>query len=536
MKIFILIAVIIAIISYHFTPIGTIIRKGITNQYYPVSDKCEKVTWKQFDKEPSKEKNDLPNIILIVADDLGINDVKNSPNINSIYENGVKFKNAYSTQATCAPSRASLYTGRFPTKMGLEFTPHPVSLDLMMYFQHETFHTTHINMTNVWENPPMDSLSLNINETLISNVLQNYGYSNYFVGKWHLGEHDGYRPLERGYDESLSFLIGASMYGDEDDPNIASVGIEKSVFDTYMSKWIPFGISHNNNKLFKPDEYMTDYLSKRTVDLIKTHKDSSDPFFITLAYNAPHNPYQALKSDYDMEEGEHHEKVYKGMIRAVDRGVGDILQALKDEGKYDNTLIMFTSDNGGTHLIGIDDINYPYNGWKCTFFDGGVHIPMFWQWPNKIPAGIEYEKTVSHVDIFSTISSLVGYKGELEDGTDLIPYIVGDNSDTPHEILFWRSADYRALKMNEWKLSISDFEDKQWFFNLDEDLEEKFNLMKYINSNETIQYHYNIMKKKLDDINKEQVPPLWNSPMMMPIPIYGPEILDNDTEYVYWSI
>ena len=529
----------VAIISFYFTPIATIIRKGITNQFYPVSDTCEHVEWKTYpniNNEKKKTPPSLPNIILIVADDLGINDVRDSPNIKSIYNNGVRFKNAYSTQATCAPSRASLYTGRFPTTMGIEFTPHPVSLDLMMYFQNDTFHPTQINISTAWNNPSMEHLSLNKNETLISNVLHDNNYSNYFVGKWHLGEQDGYRPLERGFDESLSFLIGASMYAEEDDPNVASVGIERSVFDTYMSKWIPFGISHNNKKLFKPDAYMTDYLTERTTDLIKAHRDETDPFFITLAYNAPHNPYQALKSDYDMEEGEHHEKVYKGMIRALDRGVGNILQTLKDEGKYDNTLIMFTSDNGGTHLIGIDDINYPYNGWKCTFFDGGTHIPMFWQWPNMIPAGVEYDKTVSHVDIFSTIASLVGYKSDIEDGVNLLPYISGEDDTIPHETLFWRSADYRSIKVNEWKLSVSDFENKTWFFNLDEDMEEKHNLMQYVNFNSTVRYHYDIMLQKLAEINSQQMDPLWHSPMMMPIPIYGPEINSEEDEYVYWSI
>ena len=509
------------------------IRNSIKDYFTPVKQVHEEIIWTK------KKKSELPNIILIVADDLGFNDVRDSPNIKSIYQNGIKFNNAYAAHATCAPSRAALFTGRFPTKLGLEFTPHPASMDFAMHFQNGLVHNNIVNFTTLIKNPSMEYMSLNKNETLVSNVLKKHNYTNYFVGKWHLGELDGYRPLERGFDESLAFLYGASMYGENEDPNIVSTNITKSLFDTYISKWIPFGISHNNKQMIKPNEYLTDYLSNSVIKIIKNEHNSPDPFFITLAYNAPHNPYQALKSDYESETGEHNEKIYKAMIKAVDRGVGNIIQTLKDEEKYDNTLIMFTSDNGGTHLIELDDINYPYNGWKCTFFEGGIKVPMFWQWPNKISPNSQFNKTVSHVDIFSTISSLVNYvdKSNSEiDGVNLMPHILNNKKDEIHNTLFWRSADYKTIKHNKWKLSISDKMNKSWFFDLDKDPQELNNLMKDVYTNGTVRYYYDIIYERLIETNKDQQNPMWNSPMMMAIPIYSSSIKSKEDDYVYWSI
>ena len=521
----------IAVTNYFSHEVYMTVRHVVMNYYIPVSEVTNEVKWV---KKSAHSKR--PNVILIIADDLGFNDLKNSPNINSIYKNGAKFNNAYAAHATCAPSRASIMTGKFSTKLGVEFTPHPISLDMLMFFQRGLVNNNIINITNILTNPTVEAMSLNKNETLISNVLRNSGYSNYYLGKWHLGENEGHRPLERGYDESLSFLFGASVYGDKDDPNIVSAPIEKSMYDTYMANLVPFGISHNNGKMFKPDKYMTDYLSDNAVNIINSKNESTDPFFITLAYNAPHNPYQALLSDYENESGSHHEKVYKAMIKAVDRGVGNVIDALKNTGKYDNTLIIFTSDNGGTHLIGIDDINYPYNGWKCTFFEGGLRVPMFLQWPNKIPKGIEYNKTVSHVDIFSTITSVVNYDDSSVDGTDLVAHVLDKTKEDPHNTLFWRSGDYRLIKVDDWKLSISDHMNKQWLFNIKNDPQELNNLMNHVPHNETIKSKYTEIKQQLFETNGNQTNPLWRSPMMISTPVYGSNITSKYQEFIFWAI
>jgi len=532
MKTLIIYTLVITLITYYYSTIVKVTQKSIVNYYYPLDTQHQDIIWAETTKKTKKKH---PNIILIITDDLGVNDLHESPNINSIYQNGVKFNKAYATQATCAPSRASIYSGRFPTKLGLEFTPHPFSLDLMMHMQSGQIRDTILNYSNALNIPSMEYLHLNNSETLISNILHEHKYSNYFIGKWHLGETNGFRPRERGYDESLSFLQGASMYKDKDDDDIVGVEIENSVYDAYMNNLLPFAISHNNKKYFKPREYMTDYLSNNAIDVIK-HSNDTSPFFITLAYNAPHSPFQALREDYNVQTGTRRERVYKAMIRAVDRGVGNIIETLKKEGKYDDTLIIFTSDNGGASLIGKGDINYPFSGWKCTFFEGGIRVPMFWQWPNKIPKGILYDKTVSHVDIFSTIQSIVDHDEPNRDGVDLIPYILNEVKYEPHEMLFWRSADYRLLKLNEWKLSILDTTNKAWFFNIADDIQEKNNLLSLINFNQTIKNKYEEMLKLINKINGEQKSPLWNSPIMTAIPIYGPNLTSLDDEFVYWAI
>lgn len=522
---------IIAIASYFSDDAKEITRKTIVDFFTPVNKVANNVEWV---KENAQSKR--PNVILIVVDDLGYNDLNYSPNIQSIYKNGVKFNNAYAAHATCAPSRAAIMTGKPATQLGVEFTPHPISLDMFMYFQNDLVHNNIVNWTNVFSNPTMDEMSLNKNETLISNVLRDKGYANYYIGKWHLGGNEGHTPIDRGFDESLSFSYGASVYGDKDDPNIVSAPIDKSMYDVYMSNLVPFGISHNNGKMFKPDKYMTDYLSDSAANVIKSKEDSENPFFITLAYNAPHNPYQALLEDYEKETGEHHERVYKAMIKAVDRGVGKVLDALKETGKYDNTMIMFTSDNGGTHLIGIDDINYPYNGWKCTFFEGGVKVPMFLQWPNMIPKGIQYNKTVSHIDIFHTITSVVNYESEHNEGTNLVPHVLNKNKNDPHDMLFWRSGDYKSIKVGRFKFSKSDRMNKEWLFDLENDPKELNNLINHIPHNETLRNEYQIIKEKLIETNNKQKKSLWNSPIMTPIPVYGSNLTSKYREVIYWEV
>ena len=184
--------------------------------------------------------------------------------------------------------------------------------------------------------------------------------------------------------------------------------------DKLLNANLPFAISYNNGPRFEPDEYMTDYLSNNAVKIIETNKNTKHPFFITLAYNAPHNPYQALKSDYYSPEIQiltsHNERVYYAMIKALDRGIGKIIEGLKKNNKFNDTMIIFTSDNGGAHYSNIQNSNHPYKGFKSTFFEGGIRVPLFIQYPNFIPKNTVFKKTSHHVDIFSTITSILNTK------------------------------------------------------------------------------------------------------------------------------
>ncbi len=142
------------------------------------------------------------------------------------------------------------------------------------------------------------------------------------------------------------------------------------------------------------------------------------------------------------------------MIRSLDRNIGRVLKSLKDQGVDDNTLVIFTSDNGGANCIGVDGINKPYRGWKATFFDGGTHVPYFMRWPAALPKGQRYTQPVSHFDIFATAAAAAGQKlpaDRVIDGVNLLPFIRGESTGQPHETLFWRSDSYRGKREGDWK-------------------------------------------------------------------------------------
>ena len=250
-----------------------------------------------------------------------------------------------------------------------------------------------------------------------------------------MGLDDKYSPTSRGYRESLTFPGGGSLYAALDNPAVIKGQVNDSVFDSVIWKLLKYGVSHNNGELFEPDEYMTNYLSRETARLVHTHKGSptsTAPWFITLAYNAVHDPMQALVSDYDSPEviratrrytrdtygeggsGDPSEillfRVHAAMILALDRGVGQVLQALRDTDQYDNTLILFTSDNGGA-ANGVKHVNKPFRGWKATFYEGGLRVPLYMKLPLALTATpmppAEFTQRVLHLDIFKTILAVV---------------------------------------------------------------------------------------------------------------------------------
>lgn len=462
-----------------------------------------------------------PNIILIVADDLGRNDLSGgagvaTPHIDSIRRNGVDFLQSYSAQATCAPSRAALLTGRVPTSIGFEFTPTPKffgkmigdlsrfnKVDYPPLFRSEKF----------GECPEMDEISLPPEVPLLPEMLRELGYRNFFLGKWDSGFRPPHTPVDRGYDESLAFLLGAVPYAAPGSDDIVSS--KNQSLDFLLLRITNFQIAHNNGPRFRPDRYMTDYLSDQSVELIRALRphanaisgaggsssnkkpvddDEQLPFFITLAYNAPHNPFQALKSDYDSLDhiASSHLRVYAAMIKALDRGVGRVLDALREAGPdvYNNTLVIFTSDNGGASYLKSDHVNAPFRGFKASFFEGGIRVPLLWQWPARIAAGTVFDEPVISMDIVASIVDAAKGKngGGSEpspplDGISLLPQVSLDRIDSSsgqHDgeprAMFWRSGDFRALRFGNHKILTHSHPDKVWYFNLLLDPSERTNL------------------------------------------------------------
>mgnify|MGYP001185771705 CR=1 FL=1 len=434
-----------------------------------------------------------PNIIVILADDLGWNDISfygggvgggavQTPNIDRIAAEGVHFSNGYAGNATCAPSRAALLTGRYPTRYGFEFTPAPAEMMRMAYSfepHREQLHPGFFLEENLAEFPPLEEQSVPASEILLPELLAEGGYHSMILGKWHLGQNEGHAPNDQGFDQFLGFLSGAAMFAEFDDPRMVKSIQEFDPIDQFLWPNLTFAVRYNKEQHFAPDEYMTDYLSTQAVRAIQANKHR--PFLLYLSYNAPHTPLHARKSDYDALPmiNNHTERVYGAMIASLDRGIGRVVAALKAEGIDDNTLIIFSSDNGGADYVGLPDLNAPYRGWKMTFFEGGTHVPFFMRWPNQIAAGIEYQRPVSHIDIFSTAAAAanVAVPADREiDGVDLLPYVNGEISGEPHEALFWRTGNYRTVRSGDWKLQLSDPDETAFLYNLAVDPTEQRNL------------------------------------------------------------
>ena len=319
------------------------------------------------------------------------------------------------------------------------------------------------------------------------------------------------------------------------DPKVVESRQSFDPIDKFLWANLSFAVVNNSKpERFTPSKYMTDYLSDEAVKAIDANRNR--PFFMYLAYNAPHTPLQALKSDYDSLSSisNHRLRVYASMIKALDRGVGSVLKAVKDAGIEDNTLVIFTSDNGGANYIGLPDINKPFRGWKATFFEGGIRVPLFVRWPAMVKPGTTFAGAAGHVDIFATAAAAAGASaptGKTMDGVNLIPYINGETKGAPHETMFWRSGGYRVLLAGDWKLQIDDNPGKEWLYDLKTDPTENTNLATS-NAGKLSE-----MKALLDKVNGEQAKPLWPSLQEGAIAIDHPLDFPEkpDDEYIYWS-
>ncbi|MBU4433186.1 MAG: sulfatase-like hydrolase/transferase [Alphaproteobacteria bacterium] len=488
-----------------------------------------------------------PNIIFILADDLGYNDVSlngggiaggvvKTPNIDAIAQGGVDMTNGYAGNATCAPSRAALMTGRYPTRFGFEFTPTPVGFSRLVgtFRSPGSLHPPHFARELAKDVPPMDELNVPASEITIAEVLKTRGYHTVHLGKWHLGGTKGSRPEDQGFDESLGFIAGASMFLPAKDPGVENSKQSFDPIDKFLWANLPYAVQYNGQPAFKPNAYMTDYLSDQAIASIKANKNQ--PFFMYLAYNAPHTPLQATKADYDAlpQIKDHRLRVYGAMVRNLDRNIGRVMQTLKDQGLDDNTLVIFTSDNGGAHYIGLPEINRPYRGWKATFFEGGVHVPYYMRWPAVLPAGGHYANPVSHIDMFATAAGAAGAEVPQDrpiDGVNLTPFVIGKATGRPHDVLFWRSGDYRMVRAGDWKLQVLDNPSKVWLFDLAADPTERNNLAA---ANPAKVAELRVLLAQQDQRNLK---PKWPSLLRGAIAIDHPlSVPDKPTdEYILWN-
>ena len=366
------------------------------------------------DTAGAAEERRAPNIVVILADDAGYADFGFqgsidvlTPNIDAIAGNGVTYTNAYVTTPFCSPSRAGILTGRYPQRYGYEF-----------------------NLTH--EPPPgvdAEFMGLAVEEKTLGDYLQAAGYATIAVGKWHVGDAPQFHPNARGFDHFYGFLGGGSSYH----PALQKPGTMRRDVDSTEAT-----------------EYLTDDLAREAVAYIEQYQDQ--PFLLYLAFNAVHTPMDVLQTDmqrFAHVEDEHRRRLM-AMTWAMDRAVGNVMTALEGRGLLENTLLIFTNDNGGDR-IGIAADNAPLRGTKGTLLEGGVRVPLVMQWPDVIAAGSKTDGMVSLMDIVPTAIAVAG--GEPPDNLDGRSLLSGDGALAEgHEALFWRYDVMAAVRRGDWKL------------------------------------------------------------------------------------
>ena len=415
-----------------------------------------------------------PNLILINVDDLGWkdlgcygSDVYETPNIDKLARNGLKFTNAYSACAVCSPTRAAIMTGRYPARLG-------VTDWIRARFQGGKIPKDKKNPSG-WVGSknkkvlcPQNALWMELEEVTIAEKLKEDGYATCHIGKWHLGADDWY-PEKQGFDENY----GGCDYGQP-----------PSYFDPFKNKRLD-GIYGLPGK--KQGQYLTDRECDEAVMFIK--KNRQKKFFLNFANYAVHTPIQAKPSLLDKYktkiqslDTKQKNAAYASMVESVDQAVGRIITILKEEGIFERTLIIFTSDNGG--LLGVTN-NAPLRSGKGFPYEGGIRVPLIIFWPDFINGGKVIDTPVSSIDFFPTLCSAAGIKNstdEVVDGLNLLPLIKGENN-VKRQSLFWHFPHYRGkinpysiIRNGDWKL-IKRYDGKPFeLFNLKNDLSEKNDL------------------------------------------------------------
>ncbi len=488
-----------------------------------------------------------PNIVFILLDDMGINDISTfgggiaggrlqTPNIDRLAAEGAIFTQAYAGTGTCAPSRAMLMTGRYPTRTGFEFTPTPGGMGRIISMFAGDMNPEMPPL--IWDSeraseaPPMAEQGLPGEEVTVAEMLRTRGYHTVHIGKWHLGRSETTRPTAQGFDESL--LMASGLFLPEDDPNVVNARLDFDPIDKFLWARMQFAASYNSGDWFRPGGYLTDYWTDESLKVIEANRNR--PFFLYLAHWGVHTPLQATREDYeavgDMEP--HRLRVYAAMMRALDRSVGRVMDKLEVEGLADNTLIVLSSDNGGAGYVGLPEINAPYRGWKITLFEGGIRVPMFLRWPARIAPGTQIETPVAHIDVAPTFAAAAGAslpQDVVIDGRDLLPAATGEGGITrDNDAIFWESGYYRVVRAGDWKLQYNGRQEKTWLYNLADDPTEQRNLA---DSNPAKRDE---LMALLDAHQENAREPLYPYTIESPIMIDKTlaESFEPGDEYVYW--
>ncbi len=435
-----------------------------------------------------------PNVVIIMADDLGYADLGcygckdiRTPNIDKLAKDGLRFTNAYVTGSMCGPSRAGFITGRFQSSFG--------------YYK---------NVSEVLD--PKQGLP--IGEETVAGFIQDQGYVTGGVGKWHMGTADHQHPNALGYSDWFGFLGGGLTYYPLDHPNY------KGRYETLPRPWGVRDMQHSmpvihNREPVDWNRYITHELSDAGVNFIEKNRDL--PFFLFMSYNAPHLELEAPdetiakypESSMTNVPGvtARTRSIYAAMVDEMDQGIGQLLETLEANGLTENTVVWFLSDHGGMKRT---SDNRPLRGAKGSFYEGGLRVPMVVRWPGKVKPGTVSGDLVSALDIGATSLAMAG--GDPADaglhGVDLIDYLTGQSSDPPNKALYWRTAtlgqDSGIVREGDYRLFIQ--RGKKSLYNLKEDIAE---------TNDIAANHPKLVKRlyaQWKEWDKMSQPPLWTKP------------------------
>lgn len=424
-----------------------------------------------------------PNILVIVADDMGYADigvhggkVVPTPNIDALAASGVRCTNGYVSCPYCSPTRAGFLTGRYQTRFGHEFNPH------------------------VGDEA---KLGLPLDQRTIADHLKAAGYATSLIGKWHQGFSPAHHPQSRGFDEFFGFLVGGHN------------------FILHKDAEPVFGSAHSHDLIYrgrevqKLDGYTTDLFTDEAIDFMD--RQAAKPWFLYLAYNAVHTPLELVeqhRSRIPADVTDPARRGYLSLLLGLDDAVGRVTEHLSKTGRDEDTLVFFFSDNGGAgrkpFLAYNTGVNSPLRGDKGQTLEGGIRVPFFVSWPGKLPAGQVYEQPIIALDVLPTALDVAGVPVPANlDGVNLLPHLKSEASTVPHMSLFWRFGPQKAVRRGQWKLvDWRDFDAKKnsgWqLYDLASDIGEQHDLAS------TQPDLVAQLSREWDTWNAKNIAPLWH--------------------------
>lgn len=459
-----------------------------------------------------------PNIILIVADDLGKHDLSvygnliiKTPHLDALAKGGAIFSDAYASAPICSPSRAAMLTGRYQQRFGYQLQPlqrYPRSKFEWWAFKN-IINTSDLEPAPYQKYPSKNDIKkqgLPPSEITISEMLKQSGYATAWIGKWHLGYHEPLLPGNFGFDYQYGCYEAYTLYDDPKDKSTVNARINEFT-DKHIWKGGRKGACaiRKNGTLVNETEYITYAFGREAKEFIS--KNKNNPFFLYLPVTAPHTPYQAPKEIYDSLSfiTEHNKRVYYSMIIALDNMVGDLISFIKNENLLENTVIIFTSDNGAP-LYSKTITNSPHSGGKFTFYEGGINVPMIVHHEGKIKPLTTINQPVMLFDLFTTIAALAGIKLSDQvpiDGASLVPALYMEDTKILHPKLFWYSDYNMAMRKGDWKIILNTADNTLELYHIINDRSELYDLSK-VN-----EYHANTLSKELLNIIPKLPPKLW---------------------------